>query len=253
MTAIADAIKSCDAVVAIIDQKFAGSIYCTNELAMALSNGKKLFPILFRDMQFDMLPDGLQYMLASTQCHSFSDDAADQYNITLLQNSLRSYAPGATVVSTNSSSVSKQHKLQNGSWNVGTPVLLRGTGRHYDGQVCRATVCDVDTVRGTVKIQYADGGFRRLTCQEFERLLAHPVLLAGTGRRYEGRVYRAIVVDVRASDGTVKVQYECGGFKRFSRTHFQKLLKEAHLPEMTPHQSWAIIANPCDQRHRSAT
>ncbi|CAK0895514.1 unnamed protein product [Prorocentrum cordatum] len=54
------------------------------------------------------------------------------------------------------------------------------------------------------------------------------VNLAGTGQRWTGQKFGAIVVDVRGSDGTVKVRYTDGGFKRFGLEEFRAL---ASVPE----------------------
>ena len=77
MQAIGEGIMSSDALVAVIDEKFCGSTYCNNELAMAQGNGCKLLPCLFRSMTFGAMPAGLQYMLASINCIAFPDPASD--------------------------------------------------------------------------------------------------------------------------------------------------------------------------------
>ena len=77
MSAIGDAIMASQGMVAIIDEKFCGSTYCNNELAMAQGNGLQLFPILFRGMSFDAMPNGLKYMLASINVIPFPDAASD--------------------------------------------------------------------------------------------------------------------------------------------------------------------------------
>ena len=41
-----DAIKESRGIIAVIDEKFCGSTYCNNELAMAQGNGLLLFPLL---------------------------------------------------------------------------------------------------------------------------------------------------------------------------------------------------------------
>ena len=78
MNAIGEAIKSSRGLVAVIDEKFCGSTYCNNELAMAQGNGLQLFPILFRDIRFDALPAGLQYMLASINVIPFPHATSDE-------------------------------------------------------------------------------------------------------------------------------------------------------------------------------
>jgi hypothetical protein len=78
MSAIGSAIMDSDGIVAVIDEKFCGSTYCNNEVAMAQGHGLQLFPILFRGMSFDRLPPGLQYMLASINCIAFENAADDE-------------------------------------------------------------------------------------------------------------------------------------------------------------------------------
>ena len=77
MSAIGSAIKASRGLVAVIDEKFCGSTYCNNELAMAQGCGLQLFPIFFRGMEFDALPDGLHYMLASINVIPFPAEASD--------------------------------------------------------------------------------------------------------------------------------------------------------------------------------
>ena len=50
------------------------------------------------------------------------------------------------------------------------------------------------------------------------------VMLQGTGKWWNGEMFKATVIDVRASDSSVKVQYLAdGGFKRFSTAEYEKL------------------------------
>ncbi|CAK0879714.1 unnamed protein product [Prorocentrum cordatum] len=51
------------------------------------------------------------------------------------------------------------------------------------------------------------------------------VFLEGTGRWWAGFTFRAVVADVRTSDGTIKVRYADGGYKRLSRAEFAALVK----------------------------
>jgi hypothetical protein len=81
MNAIGEAIKAADGIVAVINEKFCGSVYCNNEMAMAQGNGLQMFPLLFRDLSFDKMPAGLQYMLASINCIPFPDEASDSSNL----------------------------------------------------------------------------------------------------------------------------------------------------------------------------
>ena len=48
------------------------------------------------------------------------------------------------------------------------------------------------------------------------------VLVTGTGF-WAHHTFNATVVDVRSSDGTIKVQFSDKGFKRYSQEDFQKL------------------------------
>lgn len=50
------------------------------------------------------------------------------------------------------------------------------------------------------------------------------VLICGTGSRWAGFKYRAVVADVRDSDATIKVHYADGGYKRFARADFEALV-----------------------------
>lgn len=68
---IGKALVECDALVAVLDEKYIGSEFCTNELAMAASRGKRLYPVLLRGFQWAWLPPGLEYQLATTQAISF--------------------------------------------------------------------------------------------------------------------------------------------------------------------------------------
>ena len=96
MSAIGDAIVASQGVVAIIDEKFCGSTYCNNELAMAQGNNLQLFPILFRGMSFDALPNGLKYMLASINVIPFPDAASDEENLTKLHDTMRTIFDATT-------------------------------------------------------------------------------------------------------------------------------------------------------------
>ena len=82
-SAIGDAIKQCDALVAIIDAKFCASKFCRQEVGMASSNGKPLVPVLLREFQYTDLPSDLEYMLTLTQCTAFvsPETDAEQFEI----------------------------------------------------------------------------------------------------------------------------------------------------------------------------
>eukprot|EP00937_MAST-01D_sp_MAST-1D-sp2_P002405 g2405.t1 len=74
---IGEALRGCDGLVAVLNAKYIHSDFCKNELAMANSHSKLLFPLLFRSFEFGQLPAELEYPLASTQCCSFADEARD--------------------------------------------------------------------------------------------------------------------------------------------------------------------------------
>lgn len=73
LKAIGEALRSCDGLVAVINSKYCGSEFCKNEMTMAHSNGKPIFPILFNGFEFCHLPAEMEYPLASTQCVPFRD------------------------------------------------------------------------------------------------------------------------------------------------------------------------------------
>lgn len=57
------------------------------------------------------------------------------------------------------------------------------------------------------------------------------VVLQGTGRRWAGMHFTAIVMDIRESDGTIKVRFSSdGGFKRFSKDEFSSLVVKDSSP-----------------------
>eukprot|EP00659_Diplonema_papillatum_P011908 gene11908-18365_t len=53
---------------------------------------------------------------------------------------------------------------------AGEKVMLQGTGKWWSGALCRATIVDVRPEDSTVKVQYADGGFKRFPKHEFDQL-----------------------------------------------------------------------------------
>jgi len=89
MSASASAIMDASGMVAVIDQKFCGSTYCNNELAMGQGQGLHLFPILFRSLRFDAMPHGLQYMLATTNVVPFPEPASDEAGLQKLTAQMR--------------------------------------------------------------------------------------------------------------------------------------------------------------------
>ena len=56
------------------------------------------------------------------------------------------------------------------------------------------------------------------------------VLVEGTSKWWPGGNYLAVVADV-GLDGSVKVRYADGGFKRFSRADFERLSTPAQTPD----------------------
>lgn len=126
---------------------------------------------------------------------------------------------------------------------VGTRVCISGTGTRWAGQHFIATVVDVRESDATVKVRYMDGGFKRFSEGEFQRLVSerlpapetwtarNPVVgqhlyILGTGDWWAGQRFGVTIVDIRESDATVKVRYTDGGFKRFRSDVFQTLVTE---------------------------
>lgn len=54
---------------------------------------------------------------------------------------------------------------------VGEPVLIRGSGRRWAGVNFAATVVDVREADGSIKVRYADGGYKRFSAEDFDNLL----------------------------------------------------------------------------------
>merc|ERR1711935_312317 len=73
---------------------------------------------------------------------------------------------------------------------TGETVFVKGTGRRYHGSSYSATVVDVRDNDDTIKIRYTDGGFKRFSRAEFERLRLKPGdrgSITGTIEAYELR------------------------------------------------------------------
>lgn len=60
-----------------------------------------------------------------------------------------------------------------GTVRVGDAVFLEGTGRWWAGLAFRAVVADVRPSDDTIKVRYADGGYKRFSCAEFAALVKH--------------------------------------------------------------------------------
>jgi len=131
---------------------------------------------------------------------------------------------------------SRKGVAKDGKLTVGLRVSLKGSGDRYSGHRYSAEVVDIGS--DSVKVHYPDGGFKRYPRKEFDELQVPPpkdgtyevgmqVNLAGTGARYEGHSYVATVLDI--TKDTVKVVYPSGGYKRFKKSLFEKLL--APMPD----------------------
>jgi hypothetical protein len=81
---IAEGVLGCDCLVAVLNKKYLSSIYCSNELAMAQSEGKIIAPILFRDFQFTALSPSLRFCLASVNCVPFPSKSTDSTKLETL-------------------------------------------------------------------------------------------------------------------------------------------------------------------------
>jgi len=125
------------------------------------------------------------------------------------------------------------------SWSTGEQVTLHGTGRRWTGKVFNATVVDAGDGE-TVKVQFADGGYKRFSKADFEKAMVQDtenavvtesfkfevgkvIFLQGVGR-WSDQTFRAEVVEMREGDDSVKVRYLNGGFKRYSRPNLGKLV-----------------------------
>ena len=77
MDVIGDAIEECEVIVAILNEKYASSSFCKDELFLAKAKGKKIMPVILPGYRFSDLPNGLQYTLAGTNCVTFKQGAED--------------------------------------------------------------------------------------------------------------------------------------------------------------------------------
>ena len=65
-SAIGEGLRKCKALIAIVTQKYIHSKYCKNELFMADTLHKHIFPIFLEEVRFDSSDDaGVQYVIAS--------------------------------------------------------------------------------------------------------------------------------------------------------------------------------------------
>ena len=78
--AIGQAIVECDALIAVLDDKYVSSEFCRRELSMATNRQKLLYPLVYRDFKFDTLPPGFEYQLSNTQAIAFTEPADDSAN-----------------------------------------------------------------------------------------------------------------------------------------------------------------------------
>ncbi|CAK0903154.1 unnamed protein product, partial [Prorocentrum cordatum] len=121
------------------------------------------------------------------------------------------------------------------AYKAGCAVRLRGTGEWSPHEHFHARVVDIRDGGGTVEVRYTrDRGMKCFRKREFESLLT-PMLAPG---RYEvgmvvpllrqGRFYKfsewATIVEIRASDDTVRVHYRNGGYQRLERSEFEGVL-----------------------------
>jgi len=128
---------------------------------------------------------------------------------------------------------SKVEPIAAGDYSIGSRIALDGIGDRYEGRRFLADIVDVDAE--SVKVRYTEGGYKRFPIKDFEAILTKMpaaksgkyevgarVRLQGTGKRYEGGHYPADVVDIERN--SVKVRYTSGGWKRFPRKEFEKLM-----------------------------
>eukprot|EP00930_Biecheleria_cincta_P040569 TRINITY_DN27791_c0_g1_i2.p1 TRINITY_DN27791_c0_g1~~TRINITY_DN27791_c0_g1_i2.p1 ORF type:complete len:597 (-),score=96.72 TRINITY_DN27791_c0_g1_i2:24-1814(-) len=151
-----------------------------------------------------------------------------------------------------SSSGRSDSKAELRTFRPGQFLHIEGVGSRWQGRHFGARVVDCRADDDTVKVQYLDGGYKRLRTSELLALVRQPsgfgvleslkvgqhVNLAGTGKRWTGQICKARVLEVRKADATVKVEYIDGGFKRYCAAEFELILRE-HEPPMAWEQ-WQI-------------
>lgn len=89
---------------------------------------------------------------------------------------------------------------------VGDPVVLKGTGRHWRGVNYNATVVDVRPSDDSIKVRYADGGYKRFPSSEF-----YEVLVEDSEDHYQLRAYELYAADTY--DPTAEVLEEVGSLR----------------------------------------
>jgi hypothetical protein len=82
--AIAEAVLTCDGMITVLDNKYKNSTYCKDEMSLAKSENKPIFPILFRGATFTSLPSEMRFMLASVNAVSFSNKQHDEEQLRAL-------------------------------------------------------------------------------------------------------------------------------------------------------------------------
>lgn len=135
---------------------------------------------------------------------------------------------------------------------VGQKLVLKGTSARWAGEgrqvtTYQATVVEVRSSDDTVKVQYADGGYKRFARKDFAAsVVDRPsgpsteeaqrtcrtvvegdhLFVKGTGRWAGKGYYRAQVIECRESDDTVKVRFLDGAMKRWSRSELMGIIEE---------------------------
>jgi len=137
----------------------------------------------------------------------------------------------------------------------GQNVVIAGTGKWWAGHELRAVVVDVREFDDSVKVQYADGTFKRLKTGEYKELvkrihitgyedwapsIGDHIYVSGTGLRWSGKHFGAVIVDVRKPDDTVKLRYIDGGYKRMSTGVLRALVTDKPPPPSMP-EEWADL------------
>jgi Ca2+-binding EF-hand superfamily protein len=135
---------------------------------------------------------------------------------------------------------------------VGQKLVLKGSSARWAGEgkqvsTYQATVVDIRSSDDTIKVQYADGGYKRFARKDFAAsVVDRPsgpsteeaqrtcrtvvegdrLFVKGTGRWTDKGYYRAEVIECRESDDTVKIRFMDGAMKRWSRRELMGLVEE---------------------------